>query len=655
MLRRALPEAVAYLRLMPGRTTRGARSMMRAALVASCIFSLGFAGCRARGPDGAAQVEIGANAGGSAHSVASAQSVAAAHSVASAQSLPSTLNGAALSLVTRPKRSMPAGSDEPPRIARGIHGAVATQDAYATDVGIGILKRGGNAVDAAVAVAFALAVTHPAAGNVGGGGFMVVRLADGTASAIDYRETAPARAHRDMYLDAHGKPTDESLVGAKAAGIPGTVAGLALAHAKFGKLPWSELIEPALRLARDGHALDSVQVDDLREASLKMREHHFAASAAHYEAAGGGAYAVGDIWRQPQLAATLEAIATGGAAAFYRGPLAARLVDGVVRGGGVWTLADLERYRAVEREPLRFDYRGHTVLTMPPPSAGGVVMQQILTASALLGLERHPWQSVPSLHGYVEAARRAYADRNSLLGDPAFVKIPVLELVSTEYVKQRVADIDPEHATPSERVRAGLSVPRESTQTTHYSVVDELGNAVANTYTLNTSFGARYVVPGTGVLLNNEMDDFAVKPGTANVYGLVQSEQNAISPGKRMLSSMSPTILVRDGAVRAVLGTPGGPTITTTVVQLIRAIVDYDQPLDVAIAAPRVHHQWLPDAVIAERGLAAEVVRGLESRGHKLQWRERIGHANCIEADPKTGGLRAVADTGREGGKAAAY
>ena len=575
-------------------------------------------------------------------------------------------------------------------MALGTKGAVASQEARATDVGIDVLKRGGNAVDAAVAVAFALAVTHPAAGNVGGGGFMVVRLADGTTAAIDYREKAPERAHRDMYLDANKNPTKDSLVGARAAGIPGTVAGLALAHQRFGKLAWADLVRPAVRLAREGHILDAVTAEDLREASAKLRADGLASSAAYYERGGGNGsgggnergagqlrsggnergggsergagqlrsglnFAVGDVWRQPELAATLEAIERGGADAFYRGPIAERLVAGVAAGGGIWSLDDLAGYRAVEREPIRFSYRGHEVVTMPPPSAGGVVMQQILTASELLGLERHAWQSAAELHGYVEAARRAYADRNSLLGDPDFVNVPVAAMVARDYVAARIADIHADKATPSAEVRAGLPAPHESTETTHFSVVDELGNAVANTYTLNTSFGSGYVAPGTGVLLNNEMDDFAVKPGTANVYGLVQSEQNAIAPGKRMLSSMAPTILVKDGEVRAVLGTPGGPTITTTVVQLVRALVDYGQRLDVAVAAPRVHHQWLPDAVIVEKSLPDEAAQGLERRGHKLVRRDRIGHANPLEIDPATRGFRAVADTGREGGKAAAY
>jgi gamma-glutamyltranspeptidase / glutathione hydrolase len=554
-----------------------------------------------------------------------------------------------------PERSLPdAGTD--PAVAVGIHGAITSAEAHASAIGRDVLERGGNAVDAAVAVGFALAVTHPSAGNLGGGGFMVVRMADGTTAAIDYRERAPAKATRDMYLDAKGNPTDARLVGAKAAGIPGTVAGLALAHARFGVRPWKELLAPAIALAKDGHTLDSWHAEDLGNGVERMTKAKLPASAKHYAAPDGGALAEGATWKQPELAATLQAIADGGAKAFYQGPLAETFAREVAAAGGIWTAADLADYKAVLREPIVFDYRGHTVITMPPPSAGGVVLRQLLAAAEVLELHTKPWRSVDEVHLYIESARRTYADRNLLLGDPDFVELPMDRLLDVAYVRKRVADIDPNKATPSSQIGAGLPAGKtESEQTTHFSVVDEAGNAVSNTYTLNLGFGSLFVVPGTGVLLNNEMDDFAVKPGTANAFGLVQGEQNKIEPGKRMLSSMTPTILLKDGKLRAVLGTPGGPTITTTVSQLVRALVDYGMTVDAAVASPRLHHQWLPDMIWAEDRISAELEQGLIARGHQIRKRGGMGHANIIEVDPKTQGFRAVADVTRDGGKADAF
>jgi gamma-glutamyltranspeptidase / glutathione hydrolase len=551
-------------------------------------------------------------------------------------------------------RAVPKGVASPPGVALGAHGAVASQDRYATDAGLAILKRGGNAVDAAIAVAFALAVTHPAAGNLGGGGFMVVRMANGATTAIDYRERAPSGASRDMYLDAKGNPTKDSVRGPRAAGIPGTVAGLALAHAKLGTLPWKDLVAPAIALAKDGHQLDAQEAADLVAAREFMKNAGFPKSAAHYEKADGSAFASGDTWRQADLAATLEAVAAD-PRAFYEGPVAERLANEVSKAGGIWKREDLAAYRAVEREPMRFVFRGHDIVTMPLPSSGGIVLLQILRGAELLEVAKFPWQSADDVHRYVEIARRAFADRNALLGDPDFVHPPVAELTSDAYIQKRMATIDGARATPSKDVGPGIAPPAESHQTTHFSVIDERGDAVSNTYTLNDSFGAKFVVPGTGVLLNNEMDDFAVKPGSPNMYGLVQGEPNAIAPGKRMLSSMTPTIVVKDGEVRAVLGTPGGPTIITTVAQLARAILDYHQPLDVAVPAPRIHHQWLPDSIAVERTVPAELVKALEERGHAVKPRGSIGSANCIEVDPETRGFRAVADVTRGGAAAAAY
>ncbi len=552
-------------------------------------------------------------------------------------------------------RQLPAGKAEAPRVALGTKGAVSSQESNASDVGIAILQKGGNAVDASVAVGFALAVTHPSAGNIGGGGFMVIRMASGESFALDYRETAPSAAGRDMYLDKKGNVTKDSLNGPKAAGIPGSVAGMAAAHKKLGKLSWREVVEPAIKLAKDGFALDEVGAKDLVEATKKMRDLGFEATAKVYAKPDGSPLAAGDKLVQPDLAKTLEAIAEN-PRSFYEGPIAETMAKEVTKAGGIWKADDLKRYEAKWRPPIAFTYRGHEVITMPPPSAGGVVLKQLLAASEGMELQKKAWRSAEEIHLFAEAMRRTYADRNALLGDPDFVKMPMDKLLDTSYVKQRVADIDPNKATPSTQIKAGVEpTKQESTQTTHYSVVDEAGNAVATTTTLNTGYGCKFMVPGTGVLLNNEMDDFATKPGSPNVFGLVQGEQNKIEPGKRMLSSMTPTIILKGGELRAVVGSPGGPTISTTVAQLVRAIIDYDKPLDVAVPALRAHHQWLPDQIWTEESIPADVQAELEKRGHVIRKRGRIGHANSIEVDQKTRGFRAVADTTRAGGKAAAY
>lgn len=553
------------------------------------------------------------------------------------------------------ERQLPAGQARPPALALGTRGGVTSAEAHASDVGIAVLERGGNAVDAAVAVAFALAVTHPSAGNVGGGGFMVIRMAGGETAAIDYRETAPQAAHRDMYLDKAGKPTKESLVGPKAAGIPGTVAGLALAHERHGTLPWRDLVLPAVALARDGHRLDRHHAEDLARGAKRAREGKLVTSAAYFEKPGGVAYAEGETWKQPELAATLLAVADEGPRAFYEGPLAESMAASVRRDGGIWEASDLAAYRAKDREPIRFTYRGHEIVTMPPPSGGGVVLRQLLAASEILDLASRPWRSPEEVHLFVEASRRTYADRNFLLGDPDFIDLPLQQLLDVEYVRGRLSNIDPARATPSTEIAAGSPARAESEETTHFSIIDADGNAVSNTYTLNTGFGSSYVVPGTGVLLNNEMDDFAVKPGSPNVFGLVQGEQNRIEPGKRMLSSMTPTIVTKDGRVRAVVGSPGGPTISTTVVQIVRALLDYGLPMDAAVASVRTHHQWLPDAIWTEESIPPALEKSLEGMGHSIRKRRSIGHANCIEVDPTSQGFRVVADVERDGGKAAAY
>jgi len=561
--------------------------------------------------------------------------------------------------------ALPSSSE--PAVAVGTHGAVSSAESAASDVGVAILKKGGNAVDAAVAVGFALGVTHPSAGNIGGGGFMVMRFPDGTSTAIDYREVAPRAASRDMYLDASGQVTKDGRIGPRAAGVPGVVAGLWLAHSKYGKLPWADVLAPAIALARDGSTLDSFHADDMKGVVGRIGEYAkdpnlknpallaaLKSTLAGFSKPDGSPHNPGEVWRQPELAQTLEAIARGGAQAFYQGPFAKDMASRVHEMGGLWTAEDLASYRAVVREPVRFSYRGYEIITMPPPSAGGVVLRQILAAAEVLELYKLDWDSTQRIHLYVEALRRTYADRNELIGDPDFVKVPLAELLDTKYVAKRMAGIDPRHATPSSEIGAGMKL-RESQHTTHFSVVDASGLAVANTYTLNAGFGAKVVVPGTGVILNNEMDDFTSKVGSPNMFGLVQGPQNAIEPGKRMLSSMSPTILSKDGKLRAVVGSPGGPTITTTVAQIVMQLIDHGRTLEQAVAAPRVHHQWLPDQIMHEASLPASSVTELEALGHKLVKWDRIGHANCIEVDPKSSALIAVADVQRDGGKASAY
>ena len=561
-------------------------------------------------------------------------------------------------------RTRPTGDYQ--GVASGRLGAVASAEANASDLGIAILKRGGNAVDAAVAVAFALGVTHPTAGNIGGGGFMVIRLPDGSSTAIDYRETAPAAATRDMYLNAAGKPTLDSRVGPRAAGIPGVVRGLEYAHRKYGKLPWHELVKPAIALARDGVELDAFHADEMAKVTRNMADYAAKvpeANAALREAMtatlgtfrknDGTTYAKGDTWRQPDLVGTLEAIAAGGADAFYRGPLARTLATRVAAMGGIWTEADLAGYKVIEREPIRFSYHGHDIITMAPPSGGGITLRQILAASDALHLERLDWDAVDRIHLYVEALRRIFADSTQLLGDPGFVEIPLTTILDTAYIPKRMADIDRARATPSSAIKSGVA-STEHLETTHFSVVDGAGMAVANTYTLNGGFGAKVQVPGTGVTLNNEMDDFTAKVGAPNMFGLVMGAQNAIQPGKRMLSSMTPTIVVKDGRLRAVVGSPGGPTIITTVAQIVMQLIDHQRPLADAVAAARVHHQWMPDRIVHE-SLPAPTIAALKGKGHRMRARTNIGVANSIEVDPKTGALIAVADVKRDGGKASAY
>ncbi|MDE2975051.1 MAG: gamma-glutamyltransferase [Gemmatimonadota bacterium] len=512
----------------------------------------------------------------------------------------------------------PFSPGTPPVAARG--GIVATTDEYASRVGLGILAAGGNAIDAAVATGLALAVVNPEAGNLGGGGFMMVRLGDGSVHALDHRETAPLAATRDMYLDGDGNLTDRSVLGHLAAGVPGTVAGLWEAHRRFGTLDWAALVEPAIRLA-GGFEVTKRLVSTLEAARDRILL--FPASARVF-LPGGEVPAIGDTFAQPDLAAVLTRLRDRGPDDFYRGETARLIAAEMERGGGIVTLEDLDRYRAVWRDPVAFRYRGYAVHSMPPPSSGGVTMAMIAGMLERWDLAALGWNTPETVHLMAEAFRRAYADRNEYLADPDFVDLPVGALVSEAYASERAATISPGRATPSAEVRPGLGAVLDESHTTHYSVVDDDGNAVAVTTSLNLWYGGKVVVDGAGFFLNNTMDDFSAKPGTPNQFGLVQGERNAVAPGKRMLSAMSPTIVEdSEGALFLVTGTPGGATIITTVLQTLFNVVDHGMNAVQAVHAPRVHHQHLPDRVLFEhRGLPEAAVRALEALGHTVEERD---------------------------------
>ena len=523
---------------------------------------------------------------------------------------------------------------------------VVSGSPIASDVGRDILRRGGNAVDAAVAVGFALAVVHPEAGNIGGGGFMVIRLLDGTVRSLDYRETAPSGASRDMYLGADGQPTERSLTGHLAAGVPGAVAGMVEAHARLGRLPFATLIEPAIRLAREGFTVDSYRSSSIEENSARLAL--FPASRASF-LPGGRPPAPGSTLRQPDLAATLEAIRDSGAAGFYRGRVADLVVAEMARGGGLITREDLSRYAAIWREPVRISYRGHTIYSMPPASSGGVTMGEIL--NIMEGYAPLPPFGTPALlHREAEAMRRAFTDRNTFLGDPAFVKNPLDRLLSKEYAAELRSAIG-ERATPTP---AFEPASQGGASTTHYSVVDAEGNAVSCTTTLNDSYGSAVTVTGGGFLLNDEMDDFATVPGKPNMYGLVQGEANAIAPGKRMLSAMTPSIVVdSSNSLYMIVGTPGGPRIITMVYHVISNVLDHHMTLADAVDAPRMHHQALPDTIRVEAtGFPEATLDSLRARGHGVSSGGRWGD---IEAIIRTGtGWQGVSD-GRRGGGGSGY
>jgi gamma-glutamyltranspeptidase/glutathione hydrolase len=538
-----------------------------------------------------------------------------------------------------------------PQAVAARSGMVVAQEKIAARVGADVLARGGNAVDAAVATGFALAVTYPRAGNIGGGGFMVIhRAASNEDIAIDYRETAPASATREMFLGADGKPDNaKSRDSALGIGVPGTVAGLSLALEKYGsgRFALAEILQPAIALARDGFIVADDNADTLPDWHPRLAR--WPSTLKIFSRADGTPLRDGDRLVQRDLAATLTAIAQQGPRGFYQGEVAEKLASGIRNAGGLITTDDLKSYQPAIRAPVRGTYRGYDIVAMPQPSSGGIVLLETLNILEGSPLRDHPQGSAASLHLLIEAMKRGYADRARYLGDPAFVNAPLAALLSKEYAARQRASIDPDRATAAVDV-AGTK-PREGENTTHFSVVDGAGNAVSNTYTLNFSYGLGLVADGTGVLLNNELDDFTAAPGAANAFGLVGYEANLPGPGKRPLSSMSPTIVLKDGRVVLVTGSPGGSRIISTVLQVIVNLLDYRMDVAAAVAAPRLHHQWLPDEVRVERGFADATLDALRAKGHRIAMPLGQTSANSIWVTPE--GLWGAPDPRTRGAEAA--
>jgi len=549
-----------------------------------------------------------------------------------------------------------AASREP---VRARHGIVASTNEIASEVGVDIMKRGGNAVDAAIAVAFALAVTHPAAGNLGGGGFMMIRLKDGRTTAIDYREMAPALATRNIYLDKKGKVIEGeggSIEGYRAAGVPGTVRGMELALKKYGsgKLTWAQLVEPARRLAANGFTVTYTLARGLRGSREYLSKYP---ETTRIYLKNGKLYNEGDVFIQPDLGATFGRLQQGGPNEFYEGQTARLIADDMQRHNGLITMEDMRGYTAKEREPLRGNYRGYEVISMPPPSSGGAVLIEMLNILEGFDPRKIDWASSDRYHLMTESMRRAFADRAEYMGDTDFVKVPIAGLIDKKYAAQLRSTINPESASSSEQVRAGKPVGYESEETTHFTVVDAEGNAVANTYTLNNSYGSAVVAKGTGVIMNDEMDDFAAKPGTPNLYGLIQGERNTVAPHKRPLSAMTPTFVLRkDGSLWFTVGSPGGPTIINTVLEVITNVIDYGMNIQQAIDAPRIHHQWLPDELVFEPyGLSGDTQKALLARGHKLAKPRYLGDCEGIMIEEKTSMRLGATDPRRSDGLAVGY
>jgi gamma-glutamyltranspeptidase/glutathione hydrolase len=536
--------------------------------------------------------------------------------------------------------ALPAWAAQP---VHARHAMVVTVEQHATDAGVAVLQAGGNAVDAAVAVGFALAVTHPSAGNIGGGGFMLVRLADGRATFLDFRERAPEKASRNMYLDVSGKPTQDSVVGYRAAGVPGSVRGFEYASKKYGRKPWADVLAPAAALAEKGFPVSYGLAKSLGNSGLLSR---FPESKRIF-LRDGKPYEPSEILVQPELARTLERIRHEGARDFYEGETARLLVADMERHGGLITAADLKNYSVAERQPLTGTYRGYDIITAPPPSSGGPGILQMLGVLEGSGYEKSGAGSAAELHFLAETMRRYFADRAAYMGDPDFVKVPLASLLDPAYIAELRKSIDPDHASPSSQIHAARLPGAESSETTHYSIVDSEGNAVAVTYTLNGGYGDGVTVPGLGFLLNNEMDDFAAKPGEPNAYGLVQGEANAIQPRKRPLSSMTPTMVTRAGKLDLVLGTPGGPTIINSVLEVLVNVVDFGMNVQDAVDWPRIHHQWLPDQLLMERGFSPDTIALLKARGHQVKIVNAMGEVAAIQA--RDGWLEGAADPRTEG------
>ena len=545
------------------------------------------------------------------------------------------------------------GSAASPPPVRAPKAMVSSASAIASEAGAAILKKGGNAVDAAIAVAFALAVTYPTAGNIGGGGFMIVRMNDGRSGAIDYRETAPAKAHKAIFLNAQGEVIpNASKTGHRSVGVPGTVAGMALAHEKFGSLAWKELLEPARRLAAEGFPVSYSFARGLKGLQTKAKD--FPETHRVFTA-----LAEGELLRQPDLAATLTRIAEKGWREFYEGKTAKLLEQEMAAHGGLITAADLKSYRAVLREPIRGSYRGYELLSMPPVSSGGLLLVQMLKILERFDVASLGHNSSAKYHLLVETMKRCYADRAAYVGDPGFIKVPLAGLLAPPYIEERARSINPNRATPSTSIREGSPAPAESGETTHFSVVEGQGNAVSNTYTLRDGYGSGITVAGAGFILNNVMDEFAAKAGAPNAFGFPAGEVNTIAPGKRPVSSQTPLIALKDGKLAFVIGSPGGTTIPNTVLQVTLNLIDHGMNIQEAIDAARIHHQWLPDVVRYEKyGLSADVIQALEGRGHKLQPPGEVGSIGMvhgIQIEAATGVRLGASDARSPDGRAVGH
>jgi gamma-glutamyltranspeptidase / glutathione hydrolase len=548
------------------------------------------------------------------------------------------------------------------------HGLVTSAHELASKAGVEILQKGGNAIDAAVATGLALAVTFPFAGNIGGGGFMLIHLSDGRDIALDFRETAPAAATHDMYLGADGKVisgTNSSIVGWRASGVPGTIAGFSLAQKKYGsgKVTWADVVEPARRLAAEGHPVSQWTAASLKQSAKLFSQ--FPESNKLY-LKNGEFHQTGENWIQADLANTFARLQKNGPREFYEGETAHRIADVMAKNGGNLTLQDLRNYQPVERTPLRGKYRGYEVVLMPPPSSASIAILQMLGMLEPFDVGSLGHNSSAKYHLFAEVMKRAFRDRAEYPGDPAFVDVPVKQLLDPAYIKGRMADFSPDKATPASSVQPGLGefAPKalhESTETTHFSVIDAEGNAVSNTYTLNGAYGSGVTIAGTGVLMNNEMDDFTSKPGVANAYGLIQGEANAIVPGKRPLSSMAPTFVFKDGQLVLITGSPGGPTIINTVLQIITNVIDHGMPVAQAVEAPRINNQWMPDMITYEHfGMSADVIAALKAKGHTLKERQSYegayqGDAESISVDLESGMRFGASDPRRADAKAVGY